>query len=149
VRAWARSRSFRDDEENSRLRRGLPAGAASSGCGADGTSPEGSRDAACSRMAAPPVLHCRHFRGRLVAAEQETGLPAVAGCSVVPVSDARRDTVVKPPRNILQLPTTVQIPSRIIRCMPLSHRRGSGYCRTESTRTPKTTVRKTANTSFF
>src|SRR5712672_1329516 len=36
VRAWARSRSFRDDEENSRLRRGLTAGAASTGSGADG-----------------------------------------------------------------------------------------------------------------
>src|ERR1700675_2576952 len=31
VRVWARSRSFRDDEENSRLRFGLTAGAASAG----------------------------------------------------------------------------------------------------------------------
>src|SRR5712671_2099114 len=33
VRAWARSRSLRDDEENSRLRRGLTTGAASAGSG--------------------------------------------------------------------------------------------------------------------
>src|SRR5665647_259250 len=37
-RAWARSRSFRDDEENNRLRRGLTAGAASTGSAAAGTS---------------------------------------------------------------------------------------------------------------
>src|SRR6202022_1453140 len=36
VRAWARSRSFRDEEENMRLRRGLAAGAASAGSAAAG-----------------------------------------------------------------------------------------------------------------
>src|ERR1700694_1977018 len=36
VRASARSRSFRDDEENKRLRRGLTAGADSTGSGAGG-----------------------------------------------------------------------------------------------------------------
>ena len=34
ARAWARSRSFRDDEENTRLRRGLTAAAASGAAGA-------------------------------------------------------------------------------------------------------------------
>src|SRR6201999_3855420 len=49
VRASARSRSLRDDEENSRLRRGLTTGAASTGSGAAGTSTRpGSRGAACS-----------------------------------------------------------------------------------------------------
>src|SRR6202043_3755800 len=38
ARVCARSRSFRDDEENSRLRRGLTAGAVSADCGTGGAS---------------------------------------------------------------------------------------------------------------
>src|SRR5258708_7790660 len=49
VRVWARSRSFRDDEENNRLRFGLTAGSASAGSASGGASPRGrSRGAASS-----------------------------------------------------------------------------------------------------
>ncbi len=64
VRAWARSRSLRDVEENNRLRRGLTAGAASAGSAS--AAPRCARDRATRprpAMAAAPLAQCgRHVR---------------------------------------------------------------------------------------
>jgi len=58
----------------------LPAGAASSGCGATARRAHGTRDAACSRHGSAAGSALPAFFARLVAAEQKPASPAVAGC---------------------------------------------------------------------
>ena len=139
VRAWARSRSLRDEEENSRLRRGLRVGAASTGSDADGTSPRTrSRELASS---------CHGGGDAACAAGSGSTLPAfsAAGCSVACESTA---TPAPSSRAIFfSSRTTVQMPSRIIPVHAvIAPARIRVLPKLRSSWTPKPTVRRPAST---
>ena len=113
VRACARSRSFRDVEENSRLRFGLTAGAASAGAALRRRRARGAPHPAMAVAAALELRRARcrrHLGGRLVAVNGKPLSPGAGArrCpAAVPAAAfaARlRHAGAKPPGDVLQFP---------------------------------------------